>query len=279
MRRAREEGVAVDLDELARIGEEYGGVERQRRGTDRTKSFDELVGDDGMLRGEAQASGKEEPASGLRKRGVAGFTAGSAAAVAMSNPFDDDAVLYDHDDDEAPSPKPFTYVEPSTETRDSSATVEASSPPTSGTLIDLSPEPAVNEPTIATPLTPSTPSEADQDPAAQSFYSFTSSPSRPSSPSPAVDTFSTGTLTPRSTRSLSPAPLQNMHFSFPTASNASDHDEADTRSEVFSEGGFTDAGFSEAGFSEGMRTPSEWTEVGSDDGSEWGGMGSVTQTQ
>jgi hypothetical protein len=58
--------------------------------------------------------------------------------------------------------------------------------------------------------------------------------------------------------------------------NDMDHD---ARSEVFSEGGFTDT-FSESGFSEfehgdrtGIMTPNSWTDVGSDDGSEWGGAG------
>jgi hypothetical protein len=65
-------------------------------------------------------------------------------------------------------------------------------------------------------------------------------------------------------------------------------DDHDARSEAFSEGGFTDAGFSEAGFSEvgenrtGVMTPSSWTDVGSDDESEWGGPaqgGNVSQVQ
>ena len=66
--------------------------------------------------------------------------------------------------------------------------------------------------------------------------------------------------------------------------NDTDHD---ARSEIFSESGFTEAGFSEAGFSEmgenrGIMTPTSWTDVGSDDESEWGGPthdGHVSQVQ
>lgn len=184
--------MAVDLDELARIGEEGYEAPRKTR-ADRTKSFDDMVGSDGMLKGDAQTTGKDSTENGLRKRGAAGFAAGAATAVAMTNPFDDDAVLFDHDtEEEATSPKPFTYVEPNTATRESTATLAPSSPAAAaaGTLIDLTPDskPAhpspTNDTTTTTPLTPPTPA-ADpeiQDPelAAQSFYSFTSSPSPPS---------------------------------------------------------------------------------------------------
>ncbi|KAF2849743.1 hypothetical protein T440DRAFT_469146 [Plenodomus tracheiphilus IPT5] len=309
VRRAREEGVAVDLDELARIGDEAAEQGRRRQGHskgDRTKSFDTLVGDDGMLRGDTTATTNTSSDAGLRKRGVAGFAAGSAAAANISNPFSDDAVLFDHDNqdqDEAPSPKPFPYTEPPP-SRESTATLPANdtaSPPSStATLIDLTPDPSPTEP-LST-------SETNQ--AAQSFYSFTSSPSRPSTPTPnpsnnhpdtsttspfsnadaeaEADTIPTPTLTPRSTRSLSlssnssintsPATadaiaILSMQNSFQDEANLEGDGDADTRSDAFSESGFTDAEFSDAGFSEatGVMTPSSWTEVGSlDGGSEWG---------
>ncbi|KAI8941616.1 hypothetical protein NX059_002829 [Plenodomus lindquistii] len=303
IRRAREEGVAVDLDELARIGDEAAeqGPRRRNHGRgDRTKSFDTLVGDDGKLRGDTTATANTNSDAGLRNRGVSGFAAGSAAAATMSNPFSDDAELFNHNDqdDEAPSPKPFIYTE--SPTRESTVTlqptVSASPPSPTATLIDLTPET----------------SETEAEAAAQSFYSFTSSPSRPATPtnnpttattplSPFTDASAipTPTLTPRSTRSLSfsststtPADtnaetdviaIQSMQNSLASLqhnhNNATQNDDGDARSEVFSEGGFTDAAFSEAGFSEfegqrsGVMTPSSWTDVGSEgEGSEWGGM-------
>ncbi|KAF2245754.1 hypothetical protein BU26DRAFT_432676, partial [Trematosphaeria pertusa] len=266
IRRAREEGVAVDLDELARIGSEdiEMAERRQRRKTAASqRSFDQLVGSDGMLRrDDSTATGAEAMDNGLRKRGGACFAAGSAAA----NPFADENVLFDRDDEEAPSPKPFTYIEPGTASRETSATLEADGP--------------------ASPPTASIPqSEADEtDHAAQSFYSFTSS-SHAAQAAPAnnseeeAEHISTGTLTPRSEHSaFTGASVVGSHaddIAVLSMQNDTDHD---ARSEGFSEGGFTEAGFSEAGFSElgqgdnrGIMTPSSWTDIGSDDESEFGG--------
>ncbi|KAH9880433.1 hypothetical protein IAQ61_000724 [Plenodomus lingam] len=264
IRRAREEGVAVDLDELARIGDEAAEMGRKRHETsqdrsDRAKSFDTLVGHDGMLRGDTTGATNNASDAGLRHRGVSGFAAGSSTAANTSTPFSDDAVLFDHNDqdDEAPSPKPFPYIEPTTTL--ASNTVPASSPPSStATLMDLTPEQHTHEPPATN--TPTTPQD-------QSFHSFTS-PSRPSTPtqpqpqspssSPSspftdadADAIVTPTLTPRSTRPPSP----------------------------FSDTNFTDAAFSDTGYSdlggdrvEGVMTPGSWTDVGSEEGSEWGGL-------
>lgn len=280
IRRAREEGVAVDLDELAKIGSENVELAERRSRADRTRSFDTMVGSDGMLRNNTKSTGNDTSDNGVRKRGAAGFAAGTAAAATMSNLFSDENVLFDvGDDDEAPYPKEFTYDEPST--RESSATLEAASPPPAPTdgLIDLTPE--------SSPVGPEAHNETDQ--AAQSFYSFTSSASHFQDPLAQTQFFdndeaermSAGTLTPRSERShsivtgASVAGSDADDIGILTMQNDTDHD---ARSEVFSEGGFTDAGFSEAGFSElgnddrtGVMTPNSWTDVGSDDESDWGG--------
>lgn len=267
IRRAREEGVAVDLDELARIGGENVESAERRSRSDRTKSFDTIVGDDGMLR----ATGTEGFNNAARKRGAAGFAAGSAAAAMMSNPFSDEPVLFDvgDDDEEAPSPKEFTYTEPST--RETTATLEAVTLLPTDALIDLTPEP-----------TPEEAANNETDQAAQSFYSFTSSAShtQDQTQSPFFDNddeadhMSTGTLTP-------PHSVMADDISVRSMQNDSDHD---ARSEVFSEGGFTDAGFSDLGIEDrsGVMTPNSWTDVGSDDESEWGGAqgnGHVSQVQ
>jgi hypothetical protein len=252
---------------LARIGNEDVEMAERRSRADRTKSFDTMVGSDGMLK----TTGNDANEGGARKRGAAGFAAGAAAAATMGNPFSDENVLFDvggDDEEDAPSPKEFTYVEPST--RETSATVEAASPPAATSLIDLTPEPATENP-----------QETDQ--AAQSFYSFTSSASHTQDPlaqtqffDNEVDHMSAGTLTPRSERShsivtgASVAGNNADDIGILSMQNDTDHD---ARSEVFSEGGFTDAEFSEFGDNDrtGIMTPNSWTDVGSDDESDWGG--------
>jgi hypothetical protein len=95
--RAREEGVAVDLDELVAIARDYdeqhGRRHEERRNTSRT--FDEIVGSDGMLRdrdGGATASTTamaDTWGEGVRRRGVG--TRGFADGSAFANPFVDEA--------------------------------------------------------------------------------------------------------------------------------------------------------------------------------------------
>jgi hypothetical protein len=214
---------------------------------------------------------------------MAGFTAGSAAA---SNPFSDDAqVLFDGEDEEAKSPEPFPYVE----SRESSATLGRDVAPSlsaSGPLVDLVPAPD-NAYGPEYPQTASIPqSEADGEDDEQnkkSFYSFASSSVLGDTTHPDLlvegadsdaENPSTGTLTPRSERSaFTSASVVGSHaddIAVISMQNDTDHDD---RSEVFSEGGFTDAGFSQGGSQRGVgvMTPSSWTDVGSDDESEWGG--------
>jgi hypothetical protein len=97
MRRAREEGIAVDLDELTAIGEREATVASAR-------GFDDFVSQDGTLRSVSprpemsQTSGAASNASeGLRHRGAGarGLDMGMRASP-WANPFDDDAqVLFD----------------------------------------------------------------------------------------------------------------------------------------------------------------------------------------
>lgn len=279
IRRAREEGIAVDLDELAKIGTEDAALAEERLRANKTKNFDELVGSDGMLRQDATTTGTDTSDNVLRKRGVAGFAAGTAAAAAMTNPFADDNVLFDvGDDDEAPSPKPFIYEESAPRSR--SATLEAGTPPIEAPsvptleapLIDLTSEPQSvylhPETHLPSPATPLQTPEAEQ--TAQSFYSFTSSNDQDEE----FEDMSAGTLTPRSERSAttgaSVVPSHADDIAILSMQNDDDHD---ARSEVFSEGGFTDAGFSdfERGDRTGVMTPNSWTDVGSDNESEWDG--------
>lgn len=301
IRRAREEGIAVDLDELAKIGQEDMEL-TERRGRSGTaasqRSFDDLVGSDGKLKkAGAETTATDTLDVGLRKRGAAGFAAEAAVGAAGTNPFSDDHVLFDRDDEEASSPRPFTYTEPGT--RESSVTVQGdveTAQPITGNLIDLNtdvvymhPHEAGNSQTASIP--PSTASASasehanDNDQATQSFYSFASEDDHPPEP----EHLSTGTLTPRSERSaFTGASVVGSHaddIAIMSMQNDTDHD---ARSEIFSEGGFTEAGFSEAGFSElgengvGIMTPNSWTDVGSDDESEWGGIaqgGHVSQVQ
>jgi hypothetical protein len=261
--------VAVDLDELARIGNENIEMAEHRSRADRTRSFDTMVGSDGMLKNDTTATGNDASNNGLRKRGAAGLAAGTAAAAAMANPFDDETVLFDvGDDEDAPSPKEFTYVEPST--RESTATLEAQSPP----LIDLTSDLT----TASAPVQPETHDEPEQ--AAQSFYSFTSSASHTQDPlaqtqffdNEEVEHMSTGTLTPRSERSHSIVTADSGADDIGILSMQNDTDH-DARSEIFSESGFTDGGFSEFESDDrtGIMTPNSWTDVGSDDESDWGG--------
>ena len=277
IRRAREEGIAVDLDELAKIGTEDAARAETRSRANRSKSFDDLVGDDGMLRQGATTTGTDTSNDGLRKRGVAGFAAGAAAAAAMTNPFADENVLFDigGDDDEAPSPNPFIYEEPTARSR--SATLEAVTPPIeapaepsfSAPLIDLSPESQSvylhPETQLPSPSAPMQTSETEQ--GAQSFYSFASD----SGDNDDFEEMSAGTLTPRSERSGTTG-VSVVPSNADDVAIMSDADH-DARSEVFSEGGFTDAGYSdfELGDRAGVMTPNSWTDVGSDNESEWDG--------
>ncbi|OCK79008.1 hypothetical protein K432DRAFT_383435 [Lepidopterella palustris CBS 459.81] len=216
IRKAREEGIAVDLDELARINREGAELEmgefNNRNTRNHTKSFDNLVGSDGMLRDNhpliktedetttattvtAMDSSVMDGDGGLRRRGQTsqGFDRG----VVLANPFSDEAhVLFDHDlirpeEHEIPTTSTATIT---LESRDSLATQEGDhqrSEASQNQLIDLSTEdPPINIPQHQElPQTASIHSVAsswhadenpiiqDQDEASQSFHSFTTSSS------------------------------------------------------------------------------------------------------
>jgi hypothetical protein len=97
IRRAREEGIAVDLDELTAIGEREAAIASAR-------GFDDFVSHDGTLRSVSprpemsQTTGAASTVGeGLRHRGagVRGMDMGMTTSP-WANPFDDDAeVLYD----------------------------------------------------------------------------------------------------------------------------------------------------------------------------------------
>ncbi|OCL11487.1 hypothetical protein AOQ84DRAFT_229271 [Glonium stellatum] len=146
--------------------------------------------------------------------------------------------------------------------------------------------------------------DQEHDQASQSFYSFASASASSLSASystnhhpqssthifsnygEGAEVMSTGTLTPTeedgfsSAASLIGSQADDIAVLSMTQHDhaADDDDDVDARSEAFSETGFTEAGFSEAGFSElgedrlGVHTPGSWTDVGSESGSEFGGV-------
>ena len=99
LRRAREEGVAVDLDALAAIGKEEEELQGLRSRSNTSRTFDDMVGTDGMLRGRDVTAGQATgvvgaESDGLRNRGARGFASG----LAYANPFEDEANVF-HDED------------------------------------------------------------------------------------------------------------------------------------------------------------------------------------
>lgn len=255
----------MDLDELARIGkEDEEAAQRRQRQRARTgaseKSFDDLVGSDGMLKRDAAASqtatGAETADGTARKRGTATYFAAGSALAAASNPFDDENIWTEHDRDQAPS-------------RESSATIDGqvSDPPVMD-LMDFTRD--------APPVAGS----AEEDPAAQSFYSFTSSDSQQHLVPQSQDAedegeyMSTGTLTPRSEHSaFTGASVVGSHADDVAVLSTHNDSDVDGLADAMSDAGFTEGGFSDVGdgHAVGIMTPSSWTDVGSDDGSEWGG--------
>jgi hypothetical protein len=294
IRRAREEGIAVDLDELARIGREEARTKDTPCAAthEKSRSFDELIGTDGKLKDEDSTAQKttalDSSDDGLRRRGpgLGGFFTGSVVA----NPFEDDEsqVMFDRDlaapgADEAPSPNPFHYLE----TRESTATLEGV--PT-GQLIDLTPDAAQEEADLLQAINNSLESSRLEEHAsenasqAQSFHSFYSADSLDSahyqdqsSTMPAEENYdsepehlSTGTLTPRSDGFSTNASVVGSHADDIAILSMQNDDDHDARSEAFSEGGFSEFG---EGDRRGVMTPNSWTDVGSDDESDFGGTG------
>lgn len=101
IRRAREEGIAVDLDELASIGQDTRPEMEHRRSSN--TSFDDFVSADGKLKREAemaqtsgsaaQSSAFHTPSATLRQRGAG--VRGLAAGSAFANPFEDESNILD----------------------------------------------------------------------------------------------------------------------------------------------------------------------------------------
>ncbi|KAF4301943.1 hypothetical protein GTA08_BOTSDO06326 [Botryosphaeria dothidea] len=287
VRRAREEGVSVDLDELARIGDEYD----EKNGRPRGQSFDDLVNEHGMLRESASGSTLNEKAAttatdntteqGLRNRrsGARGFVSGASYA----NPFaDEESVLFDRDligveensvdgdeDEEAPVPHDFT-----TPSRETTATLEAEPIPQ---LVDLSEPFSAPFQQSQERLIP----VAEPEDATASFYSTMSGPVADAADDADMSdddlAQSTGTLTPTEDNFSTDASLIGrgaddiaVLSTLQNSLSAVAEDEANANP-FGSEGGFEDDRFSDASFSDiGARTPSSWTDVGSDFGSETG---------
>ncbi|KAF2502367.1 hypothetical protein BU16DRAFT_521104 [Lophium mytilinum] len=288
IRQAQEEGIAVDLDELARIGREGVEVEmmeydRRSNNRDRGSSFDDLVGSDGMLRDNhplinladedntartATATENTTSADGLRRRGQV-FSAGSSAQVL----FDQERTMKE------------TSAAPHA-SRESTATIEGES------LIDINAE----DPPLSLPeelQTESIPSlasstQAQTQDGSQSFHSFASASVMSisddmeqsnqhifsNSMEEEAEVMSTGTMTPTEdgfSTAVSMVGSQADDIAVLSMTNDEDHD---ARSEAFSEGGFSELG---DGDRIGAHTPNSWTDVGSDDGSEYAGAQASNQ--
>jgi hypothetical protein len=294
------------LDELARIGKDEALTKESTAHAathEKSRSFDELIGTDGKLKDEGSAqktTALDSSDAGLRRRGqgLGGFRAGSI----VGNPFDDESqIMFDRDlaapdPDEAPSPNPFNYVE----TRESTATLEGV--PylhSTGQLIDLTPDAAQEEADLLQAINNSLESSIQEEQAAsghaseaashasqaQSFHSLYSAASVDSADQnmdssaamPAEEDYhsepehlSTGTLTPRSDGFPTNASVVGSHADDIAILSMQNDDDHDARSEAFSEGGFSE--FAE-GERMGVMTPNSWTDVGSDDESDFGGTG------
>lgn len=296
IKRARDEGVAVDLDELARISETYD----EKRPTTRSSTFDDLVHDDGTLRKsgpatvdeKAMTTGTDNAAASenlrLRGQGARGFLSGASYA----QPFGDEgaSILFDRDligveensadgdyhDEEAVTPHDFIM-----DSRDTTATVDAQPASSLPQLIDVS------EPVHAHG------SETTGEAATESYYSSASHAAGPTiQVSPAVSVIddtdfdddhmahSTGTLTPTEDNFSTDASLVGRgadDIAVLSSLYNGSTGTADASSNPFSsqadlsETGFSDAR-SDASFSDlgGAATPSSWTDVGSDAGSDYG---------
>jgi hypothetical protein len=141
IRRAREEGIAVDLDELSAIGREPEMEQRRPSST----SFDDFVRTDGTLKNEtgtdkADASGSAAQSSStnsnIRQRGLGarGLASGAHFGNHFGNPFDDDAQLLFDRDLIAPSPGEHPKSQAATSTVQSISPRPASTIPS---IIDI----------------------------------------------------------------------------------------------------------------------------------------------
>lgn len=279
IRKAREEGIAVDLDELSRIGTEKDDkVPADEKA--RSRSFDDLVGSDGMLKtrsvidekhGAASTTATEGTNSEVRHRGHAqdGFQRGASFA----NPFADE-----HGEDL------MTLEEPASSAHALPPTSSADSPAT----ITGDPTTPHSPPAEPSALTPSA-STHSLSTLSHSFHSLHPPSDAPTSPS----LHSVGTMTPTSdsfsaaasVAALSPALApshpqlllhhpQPLDLHSPLGMSLRDDGEGGDDADDRADGGMSDAGFSvvSAGTGIGGRsTPGDWTDVGSEEGmSEFG---------
>lgn len=295
--------MAVDLDELARLGTELHELQnpnRTRPGVntaDRTKSFDTLVRDDGTLKEEqataARVTGVDKGQDQIhhRGRGIAAFQQGSQYA----NPFADDEsqILLDRDliGPEAPSASASQTIAPlevvPQTSRESTATLAAeevskATVNESQNLIDVS--------TAASQIVPEATQTASihSIPSQTSVYnSMASLPNAPLNTSAAAATTETSQYylaqsppsTPARSRSntlqmFTPGDATPTEDGFSTASSVIGSHADDIANSLISlehVDGYDDnasEAFSEVGG--GPSTPGSWTDVGSDDESNFG---------
>lgn len=315
IRRAQEEGVAVDLDELARIGSEAGDSELGSTNAQRSnasRSFDELVGSDGRLRDQSSPQDEDddpdlraaiaasladleeqrrkeaaeiataleasEADQRVRRRGAG--ARGLAAGAAFGNPFADDDVqllfdqeLIDIGQDEAPIADMARVSRESTETL-AGAEVAAWSQ-----LVDVSePDPAISVPELPQVQRQPEMSQISSVPAISepldasyaSFHSTATGP-RAADVEAAEEVHSTGTLTPTEDGFSTAASVAGSNAD-DVGAIASINDSLAESMSGADQDARSEAGLSEGGFSEvsaGAMTPSSWSDIGSDEGSEW----------
>ncbi|KAF2837200.1 hypothetical protein M501DRAFT_995741 [Patellaria atrata CBS 101060] len=101
IRQAREEGIAVDLDVLSRIGQEE--LEKREKPAllsraDKSKSFDDIVAPDGKLRTTGVEMSERLSRTVLHRRSTRG-SRGFARGASFANPFGDEAEISDEDNE------------------------------------------------------------------------------------------------------------------------------------------------------------------------------------
>ncbi|KAF2435454.1 hypothetical protein EJ08DRAFT_645749 [Tothia fuscella] len=293
VKRAREEGIAVDLDQLAAIGRE---VERDiveegegsvRLEDARSPSFDHIVGHDGMLRSieMGEASGVSSDTNNLRHRsaGARGLDTGANWA----NPFTDEMqVLYDQDEpatresSKTLSPKPLVdlsedgqseyFSEEELEAQieeairrsidDVSQTPQASDPLTSIAADEDSfyyaPPPNINQPPMSTnSLYTSAIQSMLDEPMQNSLYDDDGHETPSGTLTPTEDGFST--IASMASGGDDIGSIADLHS---VADNEENHDDA------MSENGYATSEFSMVGAS----TPGSWSDVDSEASEEAG---------